>query len=70
MKTKRTIKSEEARRSRAVSRESLYKLARRLVDEAYRRGYKAGLKSPAAALRSIAAYKAHSTRRKNASMRT
>jgi hypothetical protein len=60
----KTEKNEKARRSREVSKQSLYKLARTLVDEAYRRGYKAGLKSPNAALRSIAAYKAHSTRLK------
>jgi hypothetical protein len=67
MKIEKTIQSKKARRSPEVSKTSLYKLAQALVDEAYRRGYKAGLKSPpSAALRSIAAYKAHSTRRKNA----
>jgi hypothetical protein len=59
-----TKQEAKTRRSRKVSHEALYKVARRLVDEAYRRGYKAGLKSRMA---SIAAYKAHSTRRKNAS---
>jgi hypothetical protein len=60
----KTIRSEKARRSRAVSKKSLYQLATALVNEAYRRGYKAGRKSPTPALRTIAAYKAYSTRLK------